>query len=117
VWLPDRAQNVTLHCDLDTNQAWLSFELDATDRAPLMSHLDALDQRATHGVRAPSFGGVTWWFDGLIQQQPDKSDALNSDLYRGRDEVMTRDRVVAFERGTRRVFSWIDIDRRRPPAN
>jgi hypothetical protein len=47
-----------------------------------------------------------WWFEGLIQQQPENDGALNAHLFRGRGDPIPETTVVALDRLSGRAYIW-----------
>ena len=54
-WLPPSAREVRLQYDIDTNERWLRFEVDQSQRPTLVAGLQAVpwSETATMGIRRP----------------------------------------------------------------
>ena len=50
----------------------------------------------------------SWWFEGLVQQQPENDAALNANLFHGTGRPVPRSTVVAFDRFSPRVYVWTE---------
>jgi len=92
-WLPSAARNVRLQYDIDTNERWLRFEVDESQRPALVAGLQSVPWAEAGTVRIRRPRRASWWFEGLIQEQPANDGALNADVFRGADRVVLLDRT------------------------
>jgi hypothetical protein len=103
-WLPSSARAIQLEYDLDTNERWLRFSLPVGKRSSLVAGMRRLTeaQIAQLNIRRPR---SSWWFQGLIQQQPANDGALYAEVF----ELSGRQQDHAFvllERESDTVFAY-----------
>jgi hypothetical protein len=104
VWLPGSAANLYLQNDLDTNAWWLRTDLTPTAIDSLRSLLVPMSPDSIRVIRPR--GSDSWWFEGLVEQQPANDGALNSHLFRGNGDPIPRDVLIAVDRVSPRVYVW-----------
>jgi len=109
-WLPHGATDVHLQYDVDTNERWVRFTLPRDQRTTFLLHLNAMSESEISALRIRSPRSASWWFQGIIDQQPANDGALNAKWFRGGGNQIEPRVVVAFERGTSQTFVFI------PPA-
>jgi hypothetical protein len=106
IWLPIESQQIQIEYNIDTNEIWLRFKLPPEGRIHLEKHMKKLSDEEIQKVPFQRRRGVTWWPEGLIQQQPANDGALNAVVYIGIDNVVPTNAYIAFERNSNYVYSW-----------
>lgn len=67
--------------DIDTNEVWLRFEV-GSKQIDLSNYSILSDlEKSNIIIRKPFM--ASWWFEGIIEQQPANDNALYSNLYKG----------------------------------
>jgi hypothetical protein len=105
-WLPIESQQIQIEYNIDTNEIWLRFILPIAGRIHLEEHLKKLSGEEIQKIQFQRRRGVTWWPEGLIQQQPANDGALNAVVYIGIDNVVPTNTYIAFDRTSDYVYAW-----------
>lgn len=106
-WVPKIFPRDIVHIheqhDIDTNEVWVRFEtainLVSTNQMKELSNIEKRELK----MKRPYF--ASWWFEGLIEQQPENVNALNAKVYRGVcGENMSS--FLAISRTSKQVYWW-----------
>lgn len=67
--------------DIDTNEVWLRFTTTKSKIGLSQFKMLATQDLQTINISKPTF--ATWWFEGIIEQQPANDSALYAVIYKG----------------------------------
>lgn len=80
---PEDIHHIHLTYFVDSHQTWLRFEKGKKDFD--LSDLKRLSQTQKQSLKIKRPSQVSWWFEGLIEQQPANDAALYAEVYEGQD--------------------------------
>lgn len=106
-WFPEKAHNIHIQGDLDINYVWVRFQLPTEVIPKIKSDLVFIEYRDIERFRwIWPRGASSWWFDGLVWQQPANDHALNADVFVGRPPRFRHEFFVAFDRLSDNIYAW-----------
>jgi hypothetical protein len=106
-WLPPTAEDVYLQADPENNRWWLRAKLSRTAADSLRAVLSPIAAESVAVVHPR--GGSSWWFQGLIEQQPANDGALYSEPFRGTGAPVPRATIIVFDRGSPGIYAWTTL--------
>jgi hypothetical protein len=109
-WLPSNlppiATEIHEEHDLDTNEVWMRFTVSRESALEFVVGLQRLPPQDVERFNVRSPCDRSWWFDGLIEQQPANDGVLNADIYVGASPDSSRTLFVALDRTSSDVYYW-----------
>ena len=95
-YLPSEATSVKLQYDLDTNIVWLRFDLKKQYSDKYITNFSEMksERIRTLKIKNPRF--CSWWFDGLIEQQPSNDGAMYANMFKKFVERNKAERMYLF---------------------
>ena len=103
-WIPESAYDIQEQHAIDSLSRCIRFSLPEDEARHLRQVLAPLEPQKVTSLDASCRFGASWWFEGLIQQQPANDNALNAELFQGfaGDAPV----LVAIDRVLPQVFIW-----------
>ncbi len=111
-WIPPRVPSgaVEIHGEhnIDTNEVWVRFRVSDPGRLNVVSgmrklgHDEILSLHTRHPCRAD------FWYQGIIEQEPENDGALNAEIYVGKSPVSGWLEFVALDRAEPFIYYWND---------
>jgi len=88
-WFQMNSMNIHEQHDIDTNNIWIKFEITDHNNTKFIQYFNQLNQKEIKNlnIRPPFFS--SWWFEGLIEQQPSNDNALHAEVYRGNSKTIS----------------------------
>ncbi len=78
---PEDITNIHEQHDIDTNEVWL--KLDKGSKPIPTNKLVKLSSNEKSKVSISMPFLASWWFEGIVEQQPANDGALNADVFKG----------------------------------
>jgi len=104
--LPTEATDIHEEHDVDTHELWMRFRIPPARARKFTDSLRLLTRNDRAGVKIRPPCDRSWWFEGLIEQQPANDGALNADVYAGTLADAPGQVVVLVDRTSSTVYLW-----------
>jgi hypothetical protein len=102
-FIPNSATEIHIQNDIDNNDFWIRFNLPKE----ISDSLKLTLQRAAVGtIVFTKPYDASWWFEGLIEQQPANDNALYSDVFVTDNPLENHHTVIAFDKVSSVVYVW-----------
>ncbi len=102
-FIPNCATEIHIQNNVDNQQYWIRFNLRKTSSDSLKQSL-ILANAETVKVTKPFH--ASWWFEGLIEQQPANDNALHSEVFVQEKSSNNRIVTIAFDKLSNTIFVW-----------
>ncbi len=104
---PDDITNIHEQHDIDTNEVWLKFEKGSKSISTINFVKLSSQEKLKLSISMPFF--ASWWFEGIIEQQPANDGALNAAIFKGKCSDK-KSSYLAFSRSSSTVYWWCQYE-------
>jgi hypothetical protein len=104
--VPATATEIREIHDLDSKEVCLRFDLPIEERRRLVAPLRRLSAQEIAALASRCRLEPSWWFEGLIEQQPANDAALYAEVYEASVDRWGGAALLAIDRAGPSVYLW-----------